>query len=118
MGRAAPFSSSRRQQPVEEEVGATGVNPPQSEPAEATGQAVEAVGESTVGSERRAAVDAYIAEVLSRTGRQITRTDFWVAAGYKSRSEFERWERNDPKRPNKAAHKAFSRVLSEKPHLK
>jgi hypothetical protein len=70
------------------------------------------------GTDRRAAVTAYIQEVLSKTERRITRTDIWKEAGYKSRTEFERWERDDPNNPNKAAHRTFTRILSEKPHLK
>jgi hypothetical protein len=54
---------------------------------------MHAAVEST-GLERRAEVDAYIAEVLRKTGRQITRVDIWRMAGYKSRAAFERWERN------------------------
>lgn len=67
--------------------------------------------------DHRAAVDAYIEEV-GKAGKRITRTDIWKKAGYKTRTEFERWERNDPNRPNKAAHENFTRILSEKPHLK
>ncbi len=70
------------------------------------------------GTHRRAAVDGYIEEVFSKTGRRITRKEIWKAAGYTSRTEFERWERYDPKNPNRAAHRAFMRILSEKPHLK
>jgi hypothetical protein len=70
------------------------------------------------GGDRRAAVDAYIDEVLRLTGKRITRTDIWKFARYKSRTEFERWERNDAKRPNKAAHERFTRILTEKPHLR
>jgi hypothetical protein len=70
------------------------------------------------GTDRRAAVDAYIAEVLNRTGKTITRTDIWKAAKYKTRTQFERWERHD-KRETKAADEAFTRILfAEKPHLK
>jgi hypothetical protein len=65
---------------------------------------------------RRAAVDAYIREVLDKTGKRITRTDIWKKAGYRSRTEFERWERADP-RLNRTAPKNFTRVLTEKPHL-
>jgi hypothetical protein len=72
-------------------------------------------GKSNSG-DRRAAVDAYIQEVKN-AGKQITRTDIWRKAGYKSRTEFERWERNDPNRLNKAADKNFTRILIEKPHL-
>jgi hypothetical protein len=69
------------------------------------------------GIERRAAVGAYIAEVR-RSGRQITRADIWRMAGYKSRAAFERWERNDVKRPSQRAHRLFTQILTEKPHLK
>ena len=69
-------------------------------------------------TDRRAAVDAYIDEVFKKTGKRITRTDIWKAARYKSRTEFERWERKDSKRPNKTAHQHFTRILSDKPHLK
>jgi hypothetical protein len=68
--------------------------------------------------DRRSAVDAYIQEVLEKTGRKITRADFWRAAGYKTRTEFERWQRCDPKHKNEAADKAFTRILTKKPHLK
>lgn len=67
--------------------------------------------------DRRAAVDAYIEEVAKK-GKRITRTDIWKKVGYKSRTEFERWERNDPKHPNKIAHERFTGILTEKPHLK
>ena len=67
---------------------------------------------------RRAAVDAYIQDVLERTGKKITRADFWKAAGYKTRTEFERWQRSDTKHENKAADANFTRVLTKKPHLK
>jgi hypothetical protein len=70
------------------------------------------------GTDRRAAVDAYIEEVFKRTGKRITRTDIWKSARYKSRTEFERWERNDLDHPNKTAHERFTRILAEKPHLK
>jgi hypothetical protein len=69
-------------------------------------------------TEHRAMVEAYMEEVFSKTEKRITKKDFWSKAGYNSRTEFERWERQDSERPNKAAHKAFMRILREKPHLK
>jgi hypothetical protein len=66
---------------------------------------------------RRVAVDAYIEEVFNRTGKRITRTDIWKSARYKSRTEFERWERDDLEHPNKTANQRFTRILTEKPHL-
>jgi hypothetical protein len=73
-------------------------------------------------SERRAAVDAYINEVLRETRRRITRTEIWKQAGDKTRTEFERWEscryEKQGKKANRAAHERFMRILTEKPHLK
>jgi hypothetical protein len=69
-------------------------------------------------AKRRAAVDAYIDEVFQKTGKRITRTNIWRHARYKTRTEFERWQRNDLKNPNQAAHERFTRILTEKPHLK
>jgi alkanesulfonate monooxygenase SsuD/methylene tetrahydromethanopterin reductase-like flavin-dependent oxidoreductase (luciferase family) len=68
------------------------------------------------GTNRRAEVNAYIEEV-AKTGKRITRTDIWKSQGYKSRTEFERWERKDP-RATKTAHDRFTRMLAQKPHLK
>jgi hypothetical protein len=71
----------------------------------------------TTAQQRRAAVDAYIDEVFLKTNRRITRKDFWTAARYKDSTEFERWQRDDPK-TTRAARKAFDRILANKPHLK
>ena len=69
-------------------------------------------------SHRRDLVERYIDEVLEKTGHRITRTEIWKRARYKSRTEFERWERNDMKNPNRTAHERFMRLLvQEKPHL-
>jgi len=68
-------------------------------------------------SEHRRAVDAYIQEVLRETGKRITRKDFWTRAGYKTPSDFKRWQRNAPK-TTKTAALCFERLLREKPHLK
>jgi hypothetical protein len=67
--------------------------------------------------DRHAMVDAYLAEVLDRTGKRITRKDFWKAAGYSNATEFERWQRDDPK-ANISAGQNFKRILETKPHLK
>jgi hypothetical protein len=69
-------------------------------------------------TEHRAMVEAYIEEVYDKTGERITKTALWKAARYKTRTEFERFERQDLKRPNKAANERFLRILREKPHLK
>jgi hypothetical protein len=72
--------------------------------------------------DRRAAVDTYIEEVFKATGKRITRTDIWKSVGDKTRAEFERWEsywyEKHHKKGNKAAHRRFTRVLNEKPHVK
>jgi len=67
--------------------------------------------------DRKAAVQEYIREIADFTGNRIAKADIWRKARYKSRTEFERWERKDPK-ATKAAHQRFSRLLVEKPHLK
>jgi hypothetical protein len=54
----------------------------------------------------------------TQTGKRITRTDIWKSARYKNRTEFERWERQDARRPNRAAHERFTQILNEKPDLK
>ena len=69
------------------------------------------------GEARRAAIESYREEVLKKKGTKITKADIWREARYKSRTEFERWERGDH-RANKTAHQRFCRILVEKPHLK
>lgn len=87
------------------------------EPERTTSAPGDSAAKNGTGTDRRKAVDAYIEEIFSRTGKWITRTDIWKAARYKSRTEFERWERND-RRATRTAHDRFTRILSEKPHLK
>ena len=65
----------------------------------------------------KARVDAYIREVFDATGRKLTRKDFWQAAGYKHRTEFQRWQANSES-STRAARENFERVLRTKPHLK
>jgi hypothetical protein len=72
---------------------------------------------NNISVDRCKAVDAYIEEVFRQTQKRVTRTDIWKSARYKSRTEFERWERNDP-RATKTANQRFSQILFEKPHLK
>src|SRR3984885_16086353 len=67
--------------------------------------------------ERKAAVDAYIQEVWERTNKKITRKSIWLKARYESPTEFERWQRKDP-RTTRNVHERFVRILIEKPHLK
>jgi hypothetical protein len=90
---------------------------PQREPTSSVEQAT-VNGAKRKPEDHRAMVNTYIAEVLDKTGKRITRKDIWRKAGYKSRTEFERWERQDAARPNRAAAEAFNRILREKPHLK
>jgi hypothetical protein len=70
-----------------------------------------------IAAKRRAWVDAYIREVFLVKKKRITRSDIWKAAGYKEATAFERWQRNDH-RSSKSDDRAFTRVLTEKPHLK
>jgi hypothetical protein len=64
----------------------------------------------SVKSDRRASVDTFLEAVFRQTGKRINRSDLWKKAGYKSRTEFERWERDDPRTTN-AARRNFSRLL-------
>ncbi|HLN02701.1 MAG TPA: hypothetical protein VK335_25655 [Bryobacteraceae bacterium] len=81
-------------------------------------------GNRTVGvgnhesKQRRALVNSYIDEVFRETKKHITRKDIWQSARYKTRTEFERWERAD-RRATKTSNERFTRLLTvEKPHLK
>jgi hypothetical protein len=74
-------------------------------------------GNLLTAAQRRKAVDAYIDEVFDKTGKRITRTDIWKSARYKNRTDFQRWQRNDPK-TSRTAKERFPRLLKEKPHLK
>jgi hypothetical protein len=67
--------------------------------------------DTPIKSDRRAAVDSYIETVLRRTGKRITRSAIWKSAGYRSRTEFERWQRNDS-RTTQAADRIFTRILA------
>ena len=63
-------------------------------------------------------IDAYIAEVRHRTDRKkFGRIDIWQDEGYADGTEFERWQRDDPK-TTYTARRRFERVLATKPHLK
>jgi len=68
-------------------------------------------------AERRKAVQACIDEVFEKTGKRITRKDIGTSAQYSTRTEFERWKRNDPK-ATRAANERFVQLLQEKRHLK
>jgi hypothetical protein len=48
-------------------------------------------------ADRATAVKSFLGKVKSAIGRAVTKKDFWTVAGYKERSEFERYQRNDPK---------------------
>jgi hypothetical protein len=87
-----------------------------------TGETEFATTEPTIASDtreptdRRRSIDKYIEEVLVKTHKRITRKDIWMAAGYTTRTQFERWQRRAPEATHTADQK-FRRVLREKPHL-
>jgi len=115
-GRAVAWAQTgyrRLANPYQEQAPTLGDSAPES-PVQAGTQEVA----SPVAAKRRAMVDAYQAEVLRKTGKKLTRAAIWRAAGYRARSEFERWERNDSKYPNQEAHRRITTVLTDKPHLK
>jgi hypothetical protein len=58
-------------------------------------------------------VNSFIAK-LTESGRKITRKDVWSVAGYKDRTEFERFQRGSV-RTTQSAINSFNRVLAMKP---
>jgi hypothetical protein len=80
--------------------------------AQSIGEELRRVEDKPI-KDRRAAVDSYIETMHRKTGRKITRAQIWRSAGYKTRSEFERWERNDL-RATAAARRNFTRILEGK----
>jgi hypothetical protein len=57
----------------------------------------------------RGRIDEFIQKMASQ-GLKINRKDIWSAAGYKDRTEFERFQRGEGR--NKSASAAFNRVLN------
>jgi hypothetical protein len=78
--------------------------------------AAELTWESSA-EERKAAVDDYIQEAWEKTSKKIYRKSIWLQARYESATEFERWQRKDP-RTTRNVHERFVRILIDKPHLK
>ena len=70
-------------------------------------------GNRTAQPDRKSQVDKFIASVLTATGRKITRKNIWSAAGYKDRTEFQRFQKGV--RASQSAIAAFGRVLSKTP---
>jgi len=62
----------------------------------------------------RRLIDAFIAEVLAKTGTKISRKDIWLVAGYNSATEFQRFQRNDQRTTQSAATNVH-RVLEMNP---
>jgi len=61
----------------------------------------------------RELIDTFIAK-LTESGRKITRKNIWTVAGYKNRTEFERFQRGDV-RTTRSATANFKRVLGMAP---
>jgi hypothetical protein len=64
-------------------------------------------------SSSRATIEAFILKI-AETGRKISRTEIWLAAGYSDKTEFERFQRDDA-RTTRTARKNFTRVLNLSP---
>jgi hypothetical protein len=63
---------------------------------------------------RRAEVEAFLAQVWQATGRKAIKKDIWRVAGYKDRTEFERFQKG--KHPdNKSATQRFQLILGMTP---
>ena len=83
------------------------------------GKPPEKEGEASIPSEQgnreaqkhRAAVDALIERCLRENGVKVTRKMIWLVAGYKCRTEFERWE-SASDRATRSAARNIERVLA------
>lgn len=69
---------------------------------------------SKTGEGLPASIAAFRATVLQRTGKRIAKKDIWIMAGYNDATEFERFQRNDP-RTTETAKANFHRVLGMEP---
>jgi hypothetical protein len=65
------------------------------------------------GTDRRAAIDSFISNMRDK-GRNITRKNIWMAAGYKDETEFERFQRG-ARRATKRATQKFIDILRMSP---
>jgi len=68
----------------------------------------------TKAGDRSGLVDAYISKVMVETGEKISRRDICFVAGYRNPTEFQRWQRSDP-RTTPTAVANFKRVLEMEP---
>lgn len=68
-------------------------------------------------STRRERVNAFIRRVYDAQRCTPTRRNIWRNAGYSSSTDFEQWQRNDPRTTKRAAEN-FERVLSDPAALK
>jgi hypothetical protein len=59
---------------------------------------------------RRSRIESYLVALNDSTDLKITKTDLWRVAGYSDATEFERFQRDDPK-ATKSAVQAFERIL-------
>ena len=85
--------------------------------AQAADPALRSTDDTLVGSTTASRVAEYIAEVRRCTDRKnFSRRNFWQDLGYSDATEFERWQRDDP-RTTPTAREKFERVLRTKPHL-
>lgn len=82
-------------------------------PARAASEQLPVGAASGIGTGRRMAVNGFITK-LAEAGHKIIRKNIWTVAGYRNRSEFERWQRDDS-RTTKSAVANFGRVLGMTP---
>lgn len=69
------------------------------------------------GTDNRARIDAYLAEITQKFGTALTRADLWKSAGYTEATEFERWQSGNQRATHKAR-RTFEKMLRERPHLR
>jgi hypothetical protein len=88
--------------------------PQQSKPETAGGLAPASLWDGEDASGNKAIVNDFICTCFRETGVKVTRTMIWRAAGYRNRTEFERWQASHPK-ATPTANQNFRRLLSMAP---
>ena len=73
--------------------------------------------EDATREQKAQAVKAFLTEAQAATGERFLKKDIWRAAGYKSATEFQRWQQNHS-RATETADRNIRRVLRDKQYRK
>jgi hypothetical protein len=78
------------------------------------GRQLSRTEDSPVPATPKEKVETFITKMQPLSGKKITRKDIWIVAGYSDATEFERFQRDDP-RTTRGAKTKFGRVLKMDP---